>query len=216
MKMNQRLLSRQILWSAMAVLLALTMILPAVAGKDRKRETARGNATVDIENFGQVNDHIYRGGQPKGGNYRQLAVLGVKTILDLRGDAEQDSKAESESAGLRYINLPMKPKRYPQGDTATRFLEIVNNQANWPVYVHCAGGRHRTGAMLAVYRMTMDQWTVDQAYNEMKKYDFYTSWGHGCYKDFVYDYYRDLSRQPSRLVKSASETVSGGPAQRNR
>lgn len=215
MKMNQRLLSHRILRSAMAVSLASAMILPALAGKERKRDKSHGNSAIRIENFGRVNDHIYRGGQPEGDDYRQLAALGVKTILDLRGDVERDSKFESERAGLRYINLPMKSKEYPQSDTATRFLEIVNNQANWPVYVHCAGGRHRTGSMIAVYRMVMDHWTVDQAYNEMKRYDFYTSWGHSCYKDYVYDYYRDLSRQPNRLVPATSETHFGGNVQPN-
>jgi protein tyrosine/serine phosphatase len=167
------------------------MIAPAFAKKDRKRNAARGNTAVTINNFGQVNDHIYRGGQPKGDQFRQLAVLGVKTVLDLRSDAEPDSKTETEQAGMQYINLPLEPKRYPQADAATRFLEVVNDQANWPVFVHCAGGRHRTGAMVAVYRMEMDHWTVNQAYNEMKQYDFYTSGGYGCFKEYVYDYSRN-------------------------
>src|SRR5262249_23345688 len=155
--------SRQILKSAIAASLVCSFGLPALAGKDHKREAASSNAAVAIENFGQVNDHIYRGGQPKGDNFRQLAALGVKTILDLRSDAESDAKAESERAGLHYMNLQLKPKKYPGADAAARFLEIVNNQENWPVYVHCAGGRHRTGSMIAVYRMVMDHWTVDQA-----------------------------------------------------
>ena len=36
------------------------------------------------------------------------------------------------------------------------FLNIVNDPASQPVYVHCVGGRHRTGVMTAVYRMTHD------------------------------------------------------------
>ncbi len=166
------------------------MAVAAFAGSDHKRN-AGGGFAVDIENFGQVNDHIYRGGQPKGGNYRQLAALGVKTIVDLRGDSERNARSSAEQAGLRYINLPLEPKSYPQADAAARFLEIVNDKANWPVYVHCAGGRHRTGAMLAVYRMEVDHWTIEQAFDEMKQYDFYTRNGHGCYKDYVFDYFRD-------------------------
>jgi protein tyrosine/serine phosphatase len=186
--MKQRSHIYRIFQFTLVIALACSIITPAFAKKDRKRNAARGNAAVTIDNFGQVNDHIYRGGQPKGEHFKQLAVMGVKTVLDLRGDAEPGSKTDAEQAGLRYINLPLTPKRYPQADAATRFLEIVNDQANWPVFVHCAGGRHRTGAMIAVYRMTMDNWTVDQAYNEMKQYDFYTSRGHGCFKDYVYDY----------------------------
>jgi hypothetical protein len=52
--------------------------------------------------------------------------------------------------------------------------------------------------MTAVYRMSVDGWGIDRAYQEMKRYDFSTSWGHGAYKDYVYDYYRDLQAQAQR------------------
>jgi hypothetical protein len=65
--------------------------------------------------------------------------------------------------------------------------------------VHCAGGRHRTGVMGAVYRFNHYNWNYDQAYAEMKKYDFYTRWGHGDMKKFVQDYAATSSaRQISR------------------
>jgi protein tyrosine/serine phosphatase len=178
--------------TAGALICAIT--LTASATPDHKR-TAGDRAAVDIENFGKVNDHFYRGAQPKGRNYEQLAALGIKTIVDLREDAKDDARSATERAGMRYINLPMKEKSYPQSDTAARFLQIVNDQANWPVFIHCAGGRHRTGVMTAVYRMAVDGWGVDQAYQEMKRFDFSTSWGHGCYKEYVFDYYRGLQAQ---------------------
>jgi protein tyrosine/serine phosphatase len=205
-KMKRRVLSRRTQQSVLAVLaIALTFstILPAFASSDH----SRGNAAVSIDNFGQVNDHIYRGSQPNGNGYRQLASIGVKTILDLREDAEHSAKSDAEHAGLRYINLPLVDKRYPQTDAADKFLEVVNDQANWPVYVHCAGGRHRTGAMIAVYRMSVDHWTVDQAYNEMKQYDFYTSRGHECFKDYVFDFYRTAQSRPASI---ATQTASVG------
>src|SRR5205085_10735735 len=87
-------------------------------------------AGVSIDNFGQVNDHIYRGAQPKDSQYRELAALGVKTVVDLRGDAKRESQASAERAGLRYINLPLEDKSYPQTDAAARFLQIVSDPDN--------------------------------------------------------------------------------------
>lgn len=196
--MRHRILFHKTLGAALAASLICAITLTANAAPDHKR------TAVDIENFGKVNDHFYRGAEPKGQNYEQLAALGIKTIVDLREDAKDDARTDAERAGLRYINLPMREKSYPQANTAARFLEIVNNQANWPVYVHCSGGRHRTGVMAAVYRMSVDGWDVERAYQEMKQYDFYTRWGHGCYKDYVYDYYRELQVRPAQTPRAAS------------
>ena len=195
--MRHRFLSYKVWRAATAGALICAITLTASAIQDHKR-TVGDRVAIDIENFGKVNDHFYRGSQPKGRSYEQLAELGIKTIVDLRDDANDDARSATERAGMRYINLPMKEKSYPQADTAARFLQIVNDQANWPVFVHCAGGRHRTGVMTAVYRMAVDGWGVDQAYQEMKRYDFSTSWGHGCYKDYVFDYYRELQAQSQR------------------
>jgi len=182
-------------------------MLTTFAGADPGQEPAQVNAPVSVENFGKVNDHIYRGGQPKGDDYRQLGALGIKTVLDLRSDSEPSARSLTESVGMRYINLSMRPKQYPQPDATQRFLEIVNDPSNWPIFVHCAGGRHRTGAMIAVYRITMDGWDVDRAYQEMKDYGFYTMLGHGCYLDYVNDYYHNWqARRQTYMAADANTT----------
>src|SRR5215468_5865395 len=201
--MDRYLLSQRTLLSALATILACC--LTAFAGAVHKQEPAQDNARVTVENFGKVNDHIYRGGQPKGDDFRRLGALGIKTILDLRGDSEPSARSLTEGAGMRYISLPMAPKQYPQPDAAQRFLEIVNDQSNWPVYVHCAGGRHRTGAMIAAYRITIDGWDLDRTYQEMKDYGFYTRRGHTCYREYVNDYYRNW--QTNHQTYMAADTT---------
>lgn len=161
------------------------------SSKDKAEKAAKTDTGgVTVENFGKVTEFYYRGAQPKGEEYKQLASLGIKTILDLRNDAKDYAKETAEQAGLKYINLPMSDKSYPAADAAEKFLSIVNDKENQPVYVHCAGGRHRTGAMTAVFRMDMQGWNAERAYDEMKDYDFYTRWGHKAMKRFVFDYYQ--------------------------
>jgi protein tyrosine/serine phosphatase len=168
------------------------------------------NPKVTIENFGKVCDHLYRGGQPTRSEYAELAKLGIKTVLDLRNDPKPYARDSSTASGLKYINLPMSDKDFPAPESAERFLSLVNDPANWPVFVHCAGGRHRTGAMTAVYRMTVDGWDIERAYREMKDYDFYTKWGHGEMKEYVFDYFSTLREKrahqaDSSLTQSAPE-----------
>jgi protein tyrosine/serine phosphatase len=161
-----------------------------------------------IKNFGKVTDQYFRGAQPKPEEYTQLADLGVKTVIDLRDDAEGFAKTKASAAGLNYLNLPMSDTVYPKQETIQRFLELVKDQSNFPIYVHCRGGRHRTGVVTAVYRMTFDGWDIDKTYNEMKDYDFYTRWGHKQMKTFVFDFWKTLQakRQEEAVVKP-SETV---------
>ncbi|MGH9839028.1 MAG: fused DSP-PTPase phosphatase/NAD kinase-like protein [Blastocatellia bacterium] len=193
-----------ILTLALAFLLACSLTGPALG------KTSRRRAAANLPNFGKTNDHYYRGAQPRASQYDDLARLGVKTIIDLRDDAQAYARPAAERAGLRYVNLPLNDKRRPLDDAAGRFLALVKDQANWPVYVHCAGGRHRTGAMTAVYRMTVDGWDLDRAYAEMKQYDFYTRNGHKPYKTFVEEYYRNLQAEASAPT-TGHQTGQTGP-----
>jgi tyrosine-protein phosphatase SIW14 len=143
---------------------------------------------IKIKNFGQMDDRFFRGAQPKEDDYKDLAALGIKTVIDLQDDPKEYERPIVESLGMKYVNIPMIAKKYPTEEATNVFMKLVNDPATGKFYVHCAGGRHRTGAMGAVYRFELYKWNFDQVYKEMKQYDFYTSWGHGAFKDFVEDY----------------------------
>src|SRR5215203_2546539 len=148
--------------------------------------------TVDvrIENFGKINENYYRGSQPLADQLIQLKTLGIKTVIDLRQDRVEQACEWARAAGLQYVNIPLRTKRAANEEQTKYFLKLVNDQANWPVYVHCKGGRHRTGEMTAVYRITRDGWSADQAYEEMKKYDFEDSFFYPrSLKKYIYSYY---------------------------
>lgn len=200
--------NKPVLLLSILVALALSVISYA---KPHGKSTpdAKSNLVVgDIDNFGQVTDFYYRGEQPKGDDYSRLAAIGVKTIIDLRDDPKDYAKMLTEQARMKYVNLPMSDKDYPDPDAASNFLALVNDKENWPVYVHCAGGRHRTGAMTAVFRMTMQGWDANRAYDEMKNYDFYTRWGHKAMKQFVFDYFRDMSNRKIEDQITVTESVN--------
>ena len=168
---------------------------------------AASAAEVRIKNFGQMDDRFFRGAQPKEEDYKQLAALGIKTIIDLRQDPMAYEKREAEAAGIRYVNLPMSDKDYPPTATIDQFLKLVDDPSTGKFYVHCAGGRHRTGVMGAVYRFNRYNWNYDQVYAEMKKYDFYTRWGHGDMKKFVQDYAVTFQNHNASAAAAATVTT---------
>jgi len=166
-------------------------------------------ANVTIKNFGQMDDHFYRGAQPKEEEYQELADLGVKTIIDLRDDPLPYASKAAEAAHMRYVNIPMSDKDYPKDESIENFVNLSKEESNWPFYVHCAGGRHRTGVMGAMYRFSHDEWNYDRVYEEMKNYDFYTRFGHGNMKKYVEDYWQ-------RLVKRGASPNSSSVSVKSR
>ena len=176
---------------ALATGLAVSPVVGAAAEKSSTATTsAPATLAIGIENFGRINETYYRGAQPDGRDYTDLAALGVKTV-DLQQDGLAIERQLVESAGMRFFRIPMTTRTAPTSDDISRFLQLVNDPANQPVYVHCAGGRHRTGVMTALYRMTHDGWNPDQAFKEMKHYDFGADFLHPEFKRFVYGYHSE-------------------------
>lgn len=183
-------LTNRPLRQALMALIAVLSLTAVSLGQEVSNPTIK----IKIKNFGQMDERFYRGGQPKEKDYKDLALLGIRTVIDLREDPEEYEKPMVEQLGMRYINIPMIAKKYPTAEATELFLKTVSDPASGKVFVHCAGGRHRTGAMGAVYRYQFYNWNFEQVYKEMKLYDFYTSWGHGAFKDFVKDYYSQMQR----------------------
>lgn len=171
--------------------LVLASSITAFSQESNKADLSK----VGIKNFGQMDDRFFRGGQPKADEYPELAALGIRTVIDLQDDPTSYEKQNVEALGMKYINIPMSDKDYPETAKIDQFLKLVNDPTTGKFYVHCAGGRHRTGVMGAVYRFNLYNWNYDQVYAEMKKYDFYTRWGHGDMKKFVQDYAVTFQKQ---------------------
>ena len=159
---------------------------PAFAG-ERAAAVASSPAldNIRIENFGRVNDRYYRGAQPKGKDFADLAALGVKMVIDLASEGDRAEEANAKAAGMRFTRIPMSTHAVPTPQVIGQFLALVSDPANQPVYVHCMGGRHRTGVMTAIYRMTADGWKPAQAFAEMKQFKFGADFLHPEFKDFV-------------------------------
>jgi uncharacterized protein (TIGR01244 family) len=168
-----------------SVILALAFAAPCSADTQR----------IHIDNFGQVSPTYYRGGQPAGSDYADLAALGVKTVINLTSDdARGDEPAMTARAGMKYVQIPMKTRIVPTPAQLAEFFKVVDDPANQPVFVHCVGGHHRTGVMTAVYRMTEDGWTSAQAFKEMKHFGFGLDALHPEFKAFVYGYPAMMAR----------------------
>lgn len=171
-----------------AATLSFILSISLIHAQDDWREDTHYD---ELPNFQRVGDQLYRGGQPKPGGYERLARLGVKTVVNLRDDDEH-ARAEGEearAAGLRYYNVPLGRLGRPSDAEVERVLQLIDAPENQPVFVHCHRGADRTGLVIAVYRMTHDGWTAEQAQEEANRFGM-RRWQLGK-KDYISDFYRD-------------------------
>lgn len=179
------------------------LVLALAAGSLAKTHSDPKFSNIKINNFGQMDERFYRGAQPKEEDYKDLKALGIQTVIDLTDDPKSYEKPAAEALGMRYVNLAIPDKQDPTDEQVQSFLKLVDDPSTGKFYIHCAGGRHRTGVMGAIYRFNVNHWTYDQAYAEMKDYDFYTSWGHGGQKKYVEDYWARIQANGANAAAAA-------------
>jgi protein tyrosine/serine phosphatase len=189
--------------SAKLTAIALLTFAFAAASIAKTHEDAKFSQ-IKISNFGQMDDRFYRGARPKEKDFAALKDLGIHTIIDLTDNSDKE-KSYVEAQGMKYVNIAIPDKHDPSDEQIAQFLKLVNDPETGKFYVHCAGGRHRTGVMGAVYRFNNYHWNLDQVYQEMLDFDFYTSNGHGGQKKFVETYAQRMANSSAAAATATTQ-----------
>jgi len=129
--------------------------------------------TPGLRNFHQVNENIYRGAQPAVWGYKTLAAMGVKTIIDLRGEGigEAVEQKLARNNGLTLLSIPLDGYKAPSDNEIANLLKILDDKTKWPIFIHCRRGADRTGTVIACYRIAHDKWDNQKALDEAKSFD---------------------------------------------
>lgn len=128
-----------------------------------------------VPNLHKVSEDLYRSAQPTAEGMKNLREFGIKTIVSLR--SYHSDRDEIGTTDLEYEHLPMQ-SWHPETEEVIQFLKIVTNPKKTPVLVHCQHGADRTGTMSALYRITIQDWTKEEAIVEMKEggFGFHEIW----------------------------------------
>ena len=137
-----------------ALLICLTAVTPGLGQTDRGISQ---NAVPDrlpqrmesehLPNPVRIHPRVISGGLPNGDDaFRELAELGVKTIISVDG-AKPDVEG-AKKFGLRYVHLP----HGYDGVTSSRVNELAKavRDLDGPIYVHCHHGKHRSPAAASI------------------------------------------------------------------
>lgn len=162
-----------------------------------------------IPNAGKISEVLYRGAQPKEIGLSELKILGINTIVDLRGEDREKTNWErqrAESLGMRFVQIPVSAWSPPTDEQLVQFLALLRDNPGHKIFVHCRYGEDRTGVFIAAYRLASEKWTADQAIKEMYFFGFNGLW-HPSMKSFIREF-------PGRLNTSqALAPFRAGPSQ---
>lgn len=132
----------------------------------------------------QVDQGLYRGGQPTTHGLRRLEAMGIRTVVCLRTTDVNAHRRYGTS--MAYMRIPMSPWR-PRDADVIAFLKLATDPAHAPLFVHCERGCDRTGMMCAMYRVVVQDWSRDRAIAEMTRHGMGF---HDVYQNLI-DYVRD-------------------------
>jgi protein tyrosine phosphatase (PTP) superfamily phosphohydrolase (DUF442 family) len=153
-----------------------------------------------------VPGRLYRSGQMTSAGFADsVKRLHLRTIINLQDDYPDpaiqrgnfwggiiNESALCRKLGVNYVFIPpdliwrrLLPADRPKAIDS--LLAILDDQASYPVLLHCKAGLHRTGVMTAVYRMEYEGWTPAEAIREMKDNGF-GEWPCTSANDYIAQY----------------------------
>jgi tyrosine-protein phosphatase SIW14 len=161
-----------------------------------------------VPNFHQVDDHLYRGAQPSAEGFKNLAKIGIKTVIDLResGEHEFNEQAIVTAAGMHYIHLGMNGSHAPSPSQIADLLATIDRESG-PIFIHCRRGADRTGTVVACYRIARQNWPNAKALDEARQDGM--SWTEFSMQTFIIHFRAALAGIPAQAVPPAP-----APAQR--
>lgn len=146
-------------------ILILALMSPALVAEPKVRPVDWGQEIIGtkLDNFYIVDKGVYRSKQPEHDNIKNLKLLGIKEVLNLR-------QYHSDKDDLKESNFKLSRIKMNAGDVNVQqiinALRIIKNRKG-PILLHCWHGSDRTGVTVAAYRLVFNNWTKARAIDEM-------------------------------------------------
>lgn len=164
----------------LAILLTSSLITGCVTSStlpQEQRPQHWGALIQESSNFYQMSASVFRSEQPNAQLIPLLEKNQIDVVINLRS-RDKDSMTLA-GQGFDLVHIPINTWAIDEHD----LLKVMQNiqtaqQKNQRVLIHCYHGSDRTGASIAMYRIIFENWSTEDALNEMKHggYGFHPIW----------------------------------------
>ena len=129
-----------------------------------------GFLRLRFANHHEIGGGMFRENQPSPKRIAILAKMGIKTIVNLRGESPKGfyllEKEACEKHGIELINFRMYSRDVHSREKIRAAKELFE-QIEYPALMHCKSGADRTGIMGVLYRHFHMGDTIEQAMEQL-------------------------------------------------
>jgi protein tyrosine/serine phosphatase len=132
--------------------------------------TDHGFLRVWFRNLRQIDDRMWRSNQPSPDHVAKAAAMGIRTIVNLRGQNDSGhywlEKEACEAHGIVLVEFAVKSRDVPSVDHVMGAKRIFETIA-YPALMHCKSGADRAGLMGTLYRILAKDEPVSAAIEQL-------------------------------------------------
>lgn len=144
---------------------------------EQQRPKQWGTQINRAYNFYQISSDVFRSEQPDHQLISELNTHQIGLVINLR-HRDHDQKTFAGTS-IQLIQIPIHTWAMNREDLLQVMQHIQRAKQNQQkVLIHCYHGSDRTGASIAMYRIIFEQWSTQDALNEMRHggYGFHPIW----------------------------------------
>ncbi|SFR14814.1 tyrosine-protein phosphatase [Poseidonocella sedimentorum] len=149
-------------------------------------------------NFDKIADGVYRSNQPGHARLQRMKDMGIRTILNLRGEDEFAhylfEKESCDALGLDMIDISLHARKARRGE---RYLEVIEalRSAPRPMLIHCKSGADRAGFAAVLYKLAVEGAPISEARKQLGLRYLHIRWSKTGILDHILDLYEARNAQ---------------------
>jgi protein tyrosine phosphatase (PTP) superfamily phosphohydrolase (DUF442 family) len=162
----------------------------------------------------EVDQYCLWGPDPSHEKLAELKARGVKTIVNVRLNPMKGKEDEARRLGMRYEHIPTGLFKPPTKAHIDKFLTIVRNPDNLPIYICDQVAHDRVQFYAAVYGMHAHKWSAKKGSEVMYKHGLRRWWPwfykyKGVVKKYEADIQSDTAASALEQQRSSAQINEG-------
>ena len=138
-----------------------------------------------IDAFLPLTDNLLTSGQPTREQFKLIAQLGVKTVINLALETSPNALPDEDQLvtdlGMEYLHIPVLWEN-PTREALEKLMDALDGQKEGKVLIHCAKNM-RVSAFMALYRIQRLGWRKETAFQQV--YKIWDPAGNKTWREFI-------------------------------